>query len=116
MNGAHDAACAGSKTRTALHFVLYDFRHTFATEMAQAGGRPCHAGGDPGPQFDSSGGEIRTPNRRTQTAGDAEIRGQPICEGATSSSTGWKQSDLNAVRIPSDFEHESAPFSPIYHD
>jgi len=37
MNGAHDSACAKSKTRPALHFVLYDWRHTFATEMAQAG-------------------------------------------------------------------------------
>jgi integrase len=37
MNSAHDAACAGSKTRKALQFVLYDFRHTFATRMAQAG-------------------------------------------------------------------------------
>jgi integrase len=37
MNGAHDTACAGNKTRRTLHFVLYDFRHTFATEMAQAG-------------------------------------------------------------------------------
>jgi integrase len=37
MNGAHDIACAKSKTRPALHFVLYDWRHTFATGMAQAG-------------------------------------------------------------------------------
>lgn len=37
MNGAHDSACAGTKTRHALHFVLYGFRHTFATQMAQAG-------------------------------------------------------------------------------
>jgi hypothetical protein len=37
MNGAHDSACAGNKTRHALHFVLYDFRHTFATQMAQTG-------------------------------------------------------------------------------
>ena len=35
--GAHDTACAENKTRRALCFVLYDFRHTFATEMAQAG-------------------------------------------------------------------------------
>jgi len=26
MNGAHDSACSESKTRHALHFVLYDFR------------------------------------------------------------------------------------------
>jgi len=37
MNGAHDTACAEKKGRRALHFVLYDFRHTFATQMAQAG-------------------------------------------------------------------------------
>jgi integrase len=37
MNGAHDSACAGTKKRRALHFVLYDFRHTFAIQMAQAG-------------------------------------------------------------------------------
>jgi integrase len=37
MNGAHDTAVAKTKTRDALHFVLYDFRHTFATQMAQAG-------------------------------------------------------------------------------
>ncbi len=37
MNGAHDTAVSKSKTRNALHFVLYDFRHTFATQMAQAG-------------------------------------------------------------------------------
>ena len=37
MNGAHDSACAATKTRHALNFVLYDFRHTFATQMAQAG-------------------------------------------------------------------------------
>jgi integrase len=33
LNNAHDAVCA----RTALSFVLYDLRHTFATRMAQAG-------------------------------------------------------------------------------
>jgi integrase len=37
LNGAHDTACAGSKTRPPLTFVLYDWRHTFATRMAQAG-------------------------------------------------------------------------------
>jgi integrase len=37
MNGAHDRACAESESRRALYFVLYDFRHTFATQMAQAG-------------------------------------------------------------------------------
>jgi integrase len=37
LNGAHDRACAGAKNRTSLNFVLYDFRHTFATKMAQAG-------------------------------------------------------------------------------
>jgi hypothetical protein len=26
MNGAHDSACAETKKRRALHFVLYDFR------------------------------------------------------------------------------------------
>lgn len=37
MNGAHDQACAGTSGRRRLDFVLYDFRHTFATRMAQAG-------------------------------------------------------------------------------
>lgn len=37
LNGAHDRACAGTKTRSPLNFVLYDFRHTFATRMARAG-------------------------------------------------------------------------------
>ena len=37
LNGAHDRAIAQTKARGALHFVLYDFRHTFATQMAQAG-------------------------------------------------------------------------------
>ena len=37
MNNAHDTTCAKTKTRHALHFVLYDFRHTFATQMAQVG-------------------------------------------------------------------------------
>jgi integrase len=37
LNGAHDTACAGTKTRPGLNFVLYDWRHTFATRMAQAG-------------------------------------------------------------------------------
>lgn len=37
MNGAHDRACTGTKSRQVLPFVLYDFRHTFATRMAQAG-------------------------------------------------------------------------------
>ena len=37
LNNAHDNACAGSDTRIALDFVLYDFRHTFATRMAEAG-------------------------------------------------------------------------------
>jgi integrase len=37
MNGAHDRACAKTTTRRALCFVLYDFRHTVATDMAQAG-------------------------------------------------------------------------------
>ena len=36
LNGAHDAVCAGSDTRPPLYFVLYDWRHTFATRMAQA--------------------------------------------------------------------------------
>jgi integrase len=37
LNGAHDTACAGSKARRPLLFVLYDFRHTFATHAAQSG-------------------------------------------------------------------------------
>ena len=37
MNGAHDRACRETKNQSPLHFVLYDFRHTFATRMAQAG-------------------------------------------------------------------------------
>jgi integrase len=39
LNNAHDLICAENKKkhRAALSFVLYDFRHTFATRMAQAG-------------------------------------------------------------------------------
>jgi integrase len=38
VNGAHDRVCAaGSKAGIAFTFVLYDFRHTFATRLAQAG-------------------------------------------------------------------------------
>jgi integrase len=37
LNNTHDTACAAAKGRVALHFCLYDFRHTFATRMAQAG-------------------------------------------------------------------------------
>jgi integrase len=37
MNGAHDRVCCATKDQHALNFVLYDFRHTFATRMAQAG-------------------------------------------------------------------------------
>jgi integrase len=38
MNSAHDRLCERSEqTGTAIPFVLYDFRHTFATRMAQAG-------------------------------------------------------------------------------
>lgn len=39
LNNAHDVVCAENKKkrRPALNFVLYDFRHTFATRMAQAG-------------------------------------------------------------------------------
>ena len=39
LNNAHDYICAENKKqhRAALSFVLYDFRHTFATRMAQAG-------------------------------------------------------------------------------
>jgi integrase len=38
LNGAHDRVCvAGSKAGVAFTFVLYDFRHTFATRLAQAG-------------------------------------------------------------------------------
>lgn len=38
LNGAHDRLCAkATKEGVSLKFVLYDFRHTFATKMAQAG-------------------------------------------------------------------------------
>ena len=38
LNGAHDRVCAAaSKAGTPFTFVLYDFRHTFATRLAQAG-------------------------------------------------------------------------------
>jgi integrase len=38
LNGAHDRACARAlKAGVSLTFVLYDFRHTFATRMAEAG-------------------------------------------------------------------------------
>jgi integrase len=38
VNGAHDRVCAGAlKAGVQFKFVLYDFRHTFATRMAQAG-------------------------------------------------------------------------------
>lgn len=39
LNRGHDAAIKEDKTkgRYALNFVLYDFRHTFATRLAQAG-------------------------------------------------------------------------------
>jgi integrase len=39
LNRGHDAAIKEDKTkgRNALNFVLYDFRHTFATRLAQAG-------------------------------------------------------------------------------
>jgi integrase len=38
LNGAHDNLCTKAlKASTSLKFVLYDFRHTFATRMAQAG-------------------------------------------------------------------------------
>ena len=38
VNGAHDRVCAeASKTGIVFGFVLYDFRHTFATRIAQAG-------------------------------------------------------------------------------
>jgi integrase len=38
LNGAHDRVCAaGSKAGIEFTFVLYDFRHTFATRLAQAG-------------------------------------------------------------------------------
>jgi integrase len=39
VNTAHDAVCAEDKEegRAALGFVLYDFRHTFATRLAEAG-------------------------------------------------------------------------------
>ena len=37
-NGAHDRVCAKAlKAGISFNFVLYDFRHTFATRMAQAG-------------------------------------------------------------------------------
>jgi len=38
LNGAHDrVSVAGSKAGVAFTFVLYDFRLTFATRLAQAG-------------------------------------------------------------------------------
>jgi len=38
VNGAHDRVCAeASKAGIIFAFVLYDFRHTFATRIAQAG-------------------------------------------------------------------------------
>ena len=37
LNNAHDRVCEAKPGRKALGFVLYDFRHTFATELAQAG-------------------------------------------------------------------------------
>jgi integrase len=38
VNGAHDRVCAaGAKAGIEFAFVLYDFRHTFATRLAQAG-------------------------------------------------------------------------------
>jgi integrase len=38
LNSAHDRLCEKSKEDgTIISFVLYDFRHTFATRMAQAG-------------------------------------------------------------------------------
>ena len=38
VNGAHDRICAAAlKAGIAFTFVLYDFRHTFATRLAQAG-------------------------------------------------------------------------------
>jgi integrase len=38
VNGAHDRLCAeASKAGIVFTFVLYDFRHTFATRIAQAG-------------------------------------------------------------------------------
>src|ERR1700682_6849902 len=38
LNGAHDRLCEKAKKGgVALTFVLYDFRHSFATRLAQAG-------------------------------------------------------------------------------
>ena len=38
LNGAHDRLCARATDEGApLKFVLYDFRHTFATRLAEAG-------------------------------------------------------------------------------
>jgi integrase len=38
LNSAHDRLCEKSSNEgTPLGFVLYDFRHTFATRLAQAG-------------------------------------------------------------------------------
>jgi integrase len=38
VNGAHNRVCAeASKAGVVFTFVLYDFRHTFATRIAQAG-------------------------------------------------------------------------------
>lgn len=37
LNRAHDAVCLGNKKRAHLSFVLYDWRHTFATRLAESG-------------------------------------------------------------------------------
>jgi len=38
LNGAHDRLCEkAARAGVSLQFVLYDFRHTFATRLAQAG-------------------------------------------------------------------------------
>ncbi len=38
MNGAHDRLCENAqRDGLSLYFVLYDFRHTFATRLAQVG-------------------------------------------------------------------------------
>ena len=60
LNGAHDRVCAaGSKAGIVFTFVLYDFRHTVATRLAQAGIDLCHPGGNPWSQLDSSGAALR---------------------------------------------------------
>lgn len=37
LNRAHDAVCAGNDHRAPLSFVLYDWRHSFSTRLAESG-------------------------------------------------------------------------------